>query len=91
MTVFAHPIAFVFGLAMIGFSGFIGVGRLGRAVSGCLFDAGWHRFSRWLTGALVDPNGVDVDVRELIEQALDGADPADVRSLLALADLSVHR
>ena len=91
MTVFAHPIAFVFGLALIGFSGFIGVACLGGALSGCLLDAGWHRFSRWLTGALVNPNGADVDVRELIEQALDGADPAGVRSLLALADLSVHR
>lgn len=67
------------------------VGRLGGAVSGCLVNAGWHRFSRWLTGALVDPNAVDVDVRELIEQALDSADPADVRLPLALADLPVHQ
>jgi hypothetical protein len=89
--VFAHPIAFGFGLAMIGFSGFIGVGRLGRAVSGWLFDAGWQRFSRWLTGALVDPHGVEIVVRELIEQALDSAGVADVRSLLALADLPVPR
>jgi hypothetical protein len=91
MTVFAHEIAFGFGLALIGFSGFIGVGRLGRAVSGCLVNAGWHRVSRWLTGALVDPNAVDVDVCELIEQALDSADPAAVRLPLALADLPVHQ
>lgn len=88
---FAHPIAFGFGLALIGFSGFFGVGRLGRPVSGCLVNAGWHALSRWLTCTPVDPNGVDVDVRELTEQALDSADPAVVRSLLALADLPVHR
>jgi hypothetical protein len=32
-----------------------------------------------LTRALVNPNSVDVAVRELIEQALDSADPANVR------------
>jgi Zn-dependent protease with chaperone function len=62
------------------------VGCLGRAVSGGLLDAGWHRSSRWMTSALVNPDGEDVDVRMLIEQALDSADPSTLRSLLALGD-----
>jgi hypothetical protein len=62
------------------------VGCLGRAVSGCLVDAGWHRASRWTMSALVNPNGEDVDIRTLIEQALDSADPSTLRSLLALGD-----
>jgi hypothetical protein len=62
------------------------VGCLGRAVSGCLLDAGWHRSSRWMTSALVNPDGEDVDVRVLIEQAVDSADPSALRSLLALGD-----
>jgi len=62
------------------------VGCLGRAVCGGLLDAGWHRSSRWLTSALVNPDGEDVDVRQLIEQALDSADPASLRPLLAASD-----
>ena len=62
------------------------VGCLGRAVSGRLLDAGWHRSSRWMTSALVNPDGEDVDVRVLIEQALDSADPLTLRELLALGD-----
>jgi len=62
------------------------VGCLGTAVSGCLLDAGWRRSSRWLTSVLVHPSGEDVDIRHLIEQALDSADPTPLRSLLALDD-----
>lgn len=61
-------------------------GCLGRAVSGCLLDAGWHRSSRWMTSALVNPDGEDVDVRVLIEQALDSADPSTLGALIALGD-----
>ncbi|HEY8721734.1 M48 family metalloprotease [Pengzhenrongella sp.] len=60
------------------------VGCLGRAVSGRLLDAGWVRASRWLTQVVVDPDGVQVDARELISSAIDGADPTRLRSLLAL-------
>lgn len=62
------------------------VACLGRAVSGCLFDAGWHRASRWMTSVLISPDGEDVDVRELVEQAVVSADPATLRSLLAFGE-----
>lgn len=62
------------------------VGCLGRAVSGLLLDAGWHRASRWMTSVLVSPEGEDLDVAELIERTVDGADPESLRSLLALND-----
>ena len=87
MTVFAHPIAFGFGLALIGFSGFFGVGRLGRPVSGCLVNACWHALSSWLTCTPVDSNGVDVYARQLTEQPPATAYPAVVRSLLPFTTL----
>jgi len=62
------------------------VGCLGRAVSGRLLDSGWHRASRWMTSVLVSPEGKDLDVAELIERAVDGADPQSLRSLLVLND-----
>lgn len=60
------------------------VGCLGRAVSGRLLDAGWHRASRWMTSVLVSPEGEDLDIAELVERAVDSADPESLRALLAL-------
>jgi len=59
---------------------------LGRAVEGCLLDAGWHRASRWITSVLASPDDEVVDVRALIERCIDSSDPTDLRSLLAQGD-----
>ncbi len=61
------------------------VGCLAHTISGLLRDAGWESASRWLTTVLLDPDGAVVDVRELIEQAVDSGDPAAVRALLGAA------
>ena len=60
-------------------------GCLGRAVSATLLEAGWGRASRWLTSVVVAPDGDVVDVRDVVEAALDTGDTARVRALLEAA------
>jgi hypothetical protein len=60
---------------------------LGRAISQRLLDAGWHRASRWTTSVLFSPEGEDFNVAELIELAVDGADPGSFQALGSLRQL----
>ncbi|WP_089156867.1 hypothetical protein [Micromonospora sp. NBS 11-29] len=58
------------------------VGALTIMVGAALLDSGWTRASRWTVSALIDPTGELVDTEELLEQAVDGGDPARLRALL---------
>ncbi len=61
-------------------------GYLGRLISRMLVDSGWERASRWVTTVVVSPDGRTIDVRELIEHAVDSGDAAPVRALIAAGD-----
>ncbi|MBI1759026.1 MAG: M48 family metalloprotease [Actinobacteria bacterium] len=61
------------------------VNCVGSALSGSLLHAGWARASRWTASVLNDPDGRVVDLRVLVERAINGGDPAALRSLLAAA------
>jgi hypothetical protein len=60
-------------------------GCLGRAVDAALLEAGWDRASRWMTSVVVAPDGAVVDVREVLEQALDSGEVGPVRALVHAA------
>ncbi|WP_035951455.1 hypothetical protein [Parafrankia sp. EUN1f] len=58
-------------------------GCLGQVISAELLDAGWRPASRWTTAVLVTPDGRTVDLRELIDQAMDTGDATPIRALAA--------
>jgi Zn-dependent protease with chaperone function len=58
-------------------------GCLVAVLSGLLLEAGHTRVSRWSLARLRAPDGGLVDVRGLVERALDGGDPAPLRALAA--------
>lgn len=59
---------------------------LGNVISMRLVDSGWERASRWVTAVVISPDGRSVDVRELIEQAVDSGDATQVRALIAASN-----
>ncbi|ORT46916.1 hypothetical protein KBI5_22615 [Frankia sp. KB5] len=59
---------------------------LGSLISMRLVDSGWERASRWVTAVVISPDGRTVDVRELIEQAVDSGDATQVRALIAASN-----
>ncbi|KPM54315.1 hypothetical protein ACG83_20340 [Frankia sp. R43] len=58
-------------------------GCLGQVISADLLDAGWTSASRWTTAVLVAPDGRTVDLRELIDQAMETGDATPIRTLVA--------
>ncbi len=60
-------------------------GCVTAVVAGVLRDAGWPPASRWLTGVRTAPDGSTVDIRAVVDAALDAGDPAPVTDLLARA------
>ncbi|MDN3024600.1 M48 family metallopeptidase [Streptomyces sp. S.PB5] len=58
-------------------------GAMTLALAAVLRDAGWTYPSRWRTGVLTSPDGMVVDVNELLTVAVETGDTAPVRALLA--------
>lgn len=54
-------------------------------VVGALANAGWESATRWAINVRVDPQTGPVDVREVLERAIDDGDPTPVRALLQRA------
>ncbi|MFD5473514.1 M48 family metallopeptidase [Streptomyces sp. NPDC127105] len=55
---------------------------MGAALVPLLLEAGWSCTSRWMSTVLTAPDGMVVDLYEVLVTAVDGGDPAPVHALL---------
>jgi len=62
------------------------VGCLGRVIAGALVETGWARVSRWTASVLVGATGAQLDVEELVRQAVASGNPTRIRDLLPIFD-----